>query len=119
MLYYGCRHKAEDYLYREELEEFERTGVVTQLNVAFSRDQREKVGWGRGGSGTEQTSVCVVFFFFLFSWFVQDMSALGPTRPCHFLPPPPPPLSCVDTSGVCATSHEEEQGAFMEADPHR
>ncbi|XP_048836269.1 NADPH--cytochrome P450 reductase-like isoform X2 [Brienomyrus brachyistius] len=43
VLYYGCRHKAEDYLYREELEEFERTGVVTQLNVAFSRDQGEKV----------------------------------------------------------------------------
>ncbi|KAJ8266554.1 hypothetical protein GJAV_G00131800 [Gymnothorax javanicus] len=43
ILYYGCRHKSEDYLYQEELEEFERAGVLTQLNVAFSRDQEHKV----------------------------------------------------------------------------
>ncbi|XP_030648640.1 NADPH--cytochrome P450 reductase [Chanos chanos] len=43
VLYYGCRHKSEDYLYQEELEEFERAGVLTQLNVAFSRDQEHKV----------------------------------------------------------------------------
>lgn len=43
MLYYGCRYKNEDFLYREEVEEFEKTGVLTALNVAFSRDQAEKV----------------------------------------------------------------------------
>ncbi|MBN3291564.1 NCPR reductase, partial [Polypterus senegalus] len=43
VLYYGCRHKGEDYLYQEELEQFEKEGVLTQLNVAFSRDQPEKV----------------------------------------------------------------------------
>ncbi|XP_041920136.1 P450 (cytochrome) oxidoreductase b isoform X1 [Alosa sapidissima] len=43
VLYYGCRHKNEDYLYQEELEEFEKTGVLTKLNVAFSRDQDQKV----------------------------------------------------------------------------
>lgn len=43
VLYYGCRYKNEDFLYREELEEFEKTGVLTALNVAFSRDQSEKV----------------------------------------------------------------------------
>ncbi|XP_050984661.1 P450 (cytochrome) oxidoreductase b isoform X3 [Labeo rohita] len=43
VLYYGCRHKNEDFLYREELEEYEKTGVLTALNVAFSRDQAEKV----------------------------------------------------------------------------
>uniref|UniRef100_A0A672PJG6 NADPH--cytochrome P450 reductase n=1 Tax=Sinocyclocheilus grahami TaxID=75366 RepID=A0A672PJG6_SINGR len=43
VLYYGCRHKNEDFLYQEELEEFEKTGVLTALNVAFSRDQAEKV----------------------------------------------------------------------------
>ncbi|XP_061105065.1 NADPH--cytochrome P450 reductase-like [Conger conger] len=43
VLYYGCRHRAEDFLYQEELEEFERAGVLTQLNVAYSRDQEQKV----------------------------------------------------------------------------
>ncbi|MBN3325408.1 NCPR reductase, partial [Atractosteus spatula] len=43
VLYYGCRHKNEDFLYQEELEAFEKAGVITQLNVAFSRDQDHKV----------------------------------------------------------------------------
>lgn len=43
ILYFGCRRKNEDFLYQQELEEFERAGVLTQLNVAFSRDQEHKV----------------------------------------------------------------------------
>lgn len=44
VMYFGCRHKNEDYLYQEELGEAEKGGAVTQLNVAFSRDQDHKVG---------------------------------------------------------------------------
>lgn len=43
VMYFGCRHKNEDYLYQEELEEAEKNAVLTQLNVAFSRDQEQKV----------------------------------------------------------------------------
>lgn len=43
MLYYGCRHEKEDYLYKDELAKFVADGTLTQLNVAFSRDQAEKV----------------------------------------------------------------------------
>lgn len=43
VMYFGCRHKAEDFLYQEELEAFEKAGALTQLNVAFSRDQEHKV----------------------------------------------------------------------------
>lgn len=42
-MYFGCRHKNEDYIYQEELEEAEKNQVLTQLNVAFSRDQEQKV----------------------------------------------------------------------------
>lgn len=43
VMYFGCRHKNEDYLYQEELEAAETNAAVTQLNVAFSRDQDHKV----------------------------------------------------------------------------
>ena len=42
ILYYGCRNKDKDFLYPEELAEYESNGTLTQLNVAFSRDQEEK-----------------------------------------------------------------------------
>ncbi|XP_050667174.1 NADPH--cytochrome P450 reductase isoform X2 [Leptidea sinapis] len=42
ILYFGCRHRDQDYIYQQELEEFEKNGDV-QLNVAFSRDQDKKI----------------------------------------------------------------------------
>ncbi|XP_070603131.1 methionine synthase reductase isoform X2 [Erythrolamprus reginae] len=37
-LFFGCRHKARDYLFREELKFFLKNGVLTYLIVCFSRD---------------------------------------------------------------------------------
>ncbi|XP_075969627.1 cytochrome P450 reductase isoform X2 [Anticarsia gemmatalis] len=42
ILYFGCRHRDQDYIYQEELEEYEKNGDV-KLNLAFSRDQAQKV----------------------------------------------------------------------------
>uniref|UniRef100_A0A8D2AXB8 Methionine synthase reductase n=1 Tax=Sciurus vulgaris TaxID=55149 RepID=A0A8D2AXB8_SCIVU len=37
-LFFGCRHKDRDYLFREELRRFLKRGVLTHLKVSFSRD---------------------------------------------------------------------------------
>ncbi|KAL1140084.1 hypothetical protein AAG570_000016 [Ranatra chinensis] len=42
ILYFGCRKKAEDFLYEEELNEFVEKGIL-KMYVAFSRDQKEKI----------------------------------------------------------------------------
>lgn len=41
-LFFGCRHQAKDYIYREELEKFVSDGVLT-LHTAFSRDGPTKI----------------------------------------------------------------------------
>ncbi|CAG2248490.1 POR [Mytilus edulis] len=43
VLYFGCRHKAEDFIYHDELEDYEKDGTLTQMHLAFSRDQEHKV----------------------------------------------------------------------------
>ncbi|PNF31965.1 NADPH--cytochrome P450 reductase [Cryptotermes secundus] len=42
ILYFGCRRKAEDFIYEEELNEYVKKDVLT-MHVAFSRDQAHKV----------------------------------------------------------------------------
>lgn len=42
-LFFGDQHAASDFLYREELEAFVRDGTLTRLDLAFSRDQAEKL----------------------------------------------------------------------------
>ena len=42
ILYFGCRKSKDDYLYREELEEYVKNGTLI-VHTAFSRDQPEKV----------------------------------------------------------------------------
>jgi len=43
VLYFGSRHRAEEYLYGEELEAYAASGVLTHMGLAFSRDQEQKV----------------------------------------------------------------------------
>lgn len=42
-LFFGDQHFVTDFLYQTELQNWVETGVLTKLNVAFSRDQKEKV----------------------------------------------------------------------------
>ncbi|WP_278263020.1 molybdopterin-dependent oxidoreductase [Nocardia sp. AG03] len=42
-LFFGEQHEATDFYYRDELEQLQRDGVLSRLDVAFSRDQRAKI----------------------------------------------------------------------------
>jgi len=42
-LFFGCRSKSYDYIYQNDLESAEKDGSITDLQLAFSRDQKEKV----------------------------------------------------------------------------
>ncbi len=42
-LFFGDQHEACDYLYRDELEAWRADGTLTNLSLAFSRDQSKKV----------------------------------------------------------------------------
>eukprot|EP01006_Ploeotia_vitrea_P060226 TRINITY_DN75529_c0_g1_i1.p1 TRINITY_DN75529_c0_g1~~TRINITY_DN75529_c0_g1_i1.p1 ORF type:complete len:640 (+),score=102.17 TRINITY_DN75529_c0_g1_i1:41-1960(+) len=41
--YFGCRSASEDYIYQELMERCLSEGIIDSLNVAFSRDQAQKV----------------------------------------------------------------------------
>lgn len=42
-LFFGDQHFVTDFLYQTELQNWKETGVLSKINVAFSRDQQEKV----------------------------------------------------------------------------
>lgn len=42
-LFFGEQHAATDFYYRDELEEMHDDGFLTRLDLAFSRDQRQKI----------------------------------------------------------------------------
>ena len=43
VLYFGCRNRDIDFLYKDEFKAAEDDGTLTSLQVAFSREQKEKV----------------------------------------------------------------------------
>lgn len=42
-LFFGDQHFVSDFLYQTELQNWKETGTLTKINLAFSRDQQEKV----------------------------------------------------------------------------
>jgi len=43
VLYFGCKTRSQDFLYKDELQNFQDSGILDQLYLAFSREQTEKV----------------------------------------------------------------------------
>lgn len=47
-LFFGCRRRREDFLFEEELNAFERSGVLSSLQVSFSREPNDGHYWYGG-----------------------------------------------------------------------
>ena len=43
VLYFGCKSASQDYIYRDEMESYQADGTLSELHLAFSRDQKEKI----------------------------------------------------------------------------
>lgn len=43
VLFFGCKNRELDFIYRDELEQFQDDGTLTTLHLAFSREQAHKV----------------------------------------------------------------------------
>lgn len=43
MLFFGCRHAEKDFLYKDDLNDLQETGVLSELDVAISRAGPEKI----------------------------------------------------------------------------
>ena len=43
LLFFGCRHRDQDFLYRDDWKEFVKSHTITDFHVAFSREQNRKV----------------------------------------------------------------------------
>lgn len=41
-LFFGCRNRKHDYIYKDELEQYAKSGAVDKLFVAFSRESSQK-----------------------------------------------------------------------------
>jgi sulfite reductase (NADPH) flavoprotein alpha-component len=42
-LFFGDQHRASDFLYEDEIAEYQKSGLLTELDLAFSRDQRDRI----------------------------------------------------------------------------
>ena len=42
-LFFGEQHAASDFYYQDEIQQFQKDGVLTELSLAFSRDQTQKI----------------------------------------------------------------------------
>ena len=43
VLYFGCKKRSLDFLYESEMKAFQRSKILTDLHVAFSREQKKKI----------------------------------------------------------------------------
>lgn len=43
VLYFGCKNRVDDFIYSDELNQYEKDSILNEMHLAFSREQDEKV----------------------------------------------------------------------------
>lgn len=43
ILYFGCKNRNQDFIYSDELNQYEKDGILTKMYLAFSREQDQKL----------------------------------------------------------------------------
>ncbi|KAK7200557.1 methionine synthase reductase, mitochondrial precursor-like protein [Novymonas esmeraldas] len=59
-VFFGCRRRRDDYLFRDELTRWEENGVVHSLTVAFSREPNDGGFWYGGNYVQDRMQECAV-----------------------------------------------------------
>jgi sulfite reductase alpha subunit-like flavoprotein len=57
-VYYGCRQKDHDWLYKSEMESLNKSGIIRHLNVAFSRDSSASKTYVQDKLRNDEESIC-------------------------------------------------------------
>jgi cytochrome P450/NADPH-cytochrome P450 reductase len=60
VLFFGCRQPAHDYLYRRELEGYEKDGTLSGLHVAFSREPGQPKVYVQGHVRSQAAELCAL-----------------------------------------------------------
>jgi hypothetical protein len=107
VLFFGCRNASMDYIYQQRLEGWRRSGVLTDLQVAFSRDGPSKVRGGEGGAHQgqgNQQDMCTPLPYQTPSKWQQNVW-------CHHRSPQAPaPQVCIPKAMpryACLSRHQE------------
>lgn len=57
LLYFGCREKDSDYIYRDEMAQFTDKKVISSLNIAFSRQKDEPKQYVQNVLGNQREKI--------------------------------------------------------------
>jgi sulfite reductase alpha subunit-like flavoprotein len=102
LLFFGCRSADEDYIYRDRLEGYLRSGVLTGLHVAFSRDGPSKVYVQVRGGGGRVSRAAILRQRPAWPGQPRPDPCLAPTQPARLLalPPLPAPQDLIQQEGA-------------------
>ena len=76
VMFFGCRKRSEDYVYRDEIAGWAANGTLSALHVAFSRDAEQKVGGRSSSDSFSLDVVCSLACYGTHCWVMLNHTSL-------------------------------------------